>query len=401
MEFVVGTAIALVALGVSWAAFVWQKRGGSFKRLHYTAYYELLMLQRGEEAIDSLISGPISVNLEPSGRRLALPMVFELRLANTGKAPILQSDFASPLTIRFGSHCNFVGGSMEVNRGSIAEFFGEDPFELGDGCLRIKPFLMNAGDEVTLSGILNGPVDDDGIEVSGRIAGVETFSRLKPKGTGIRLTAQVRSMLFERMEDWPGIGRIQAKAIVMRKFLPLDEIAPGATEGHISTRVNGTPVHDMHVAAFTLEAVSGGTTDAAQGSITFETTESTLVNNEVELDGVKLSEQRARHLISWSAKKVTIRTGRIRYGQNLVVRFITEGGMEDLRVTRMPSCITDVQIMRMKIIEDPLGRNLLEMQPRFLLFSQRAHRKFNTGMPRLKNLSRRTREFTRKILHGD
>lgn len=368
--------------------------------MHYTAYYELLTLQRGEEAIESLIDGPISVNLEPGGRRLVLPMVFELRLANTGKAPILQSDFASPLTIRFGNLCNFVGGSMEVNRGSISEFFGEDPFELGDGCLQIKPFLMNPGDEVTLSGILNGPVDEKGIEVSGRISGVETFGRLKPKGTGIRMTAGVRSMIFERMEDWPAAGRIQAKVIVIRKFLPLDDIAPGATEGHISTRLNGTPVRDMHTVAFTLEALADGATELDQGSITFETTESTFLDCEVELDGTKLSGQHARHLVTWSGKKVSIRSRRIRRGQDLVVRFVTEGDAEDLRVTRMPSCITDIQIMRMAIVEDPLGRNLLDMQPRFLLFSQRAHRKFHMDMPRIKDFSQRSREIVTRILHG-
>ena len=399
MEFAIGTIIALAALVISWVALAWQKRGGTFKRLHYTAYWELLTLQRNENAIESLIEGPISVNLEPDGRRLIIPLVFEMRLANTGRAPILKGDFSSPLTIRFGDHCNFVGGSMKVNRGSISEFFGENPFELDDGCMRIKPFLMNPGDEVTLSGILNGPVDDNGIEVSGRIAGVETFGRVKPKGDGIRLNMHARSMIFERMEEWPAPGRVEAKVLVIQKFLPLDDIAPGATETHISTRLNGTPVREMHLVAFMLKSHDDGSIETSEGSIIFETTGSTFLNCEVELDGVILSEQRARHLVSWSGKKVAIRSRRIRGGQDLVMRMITEGDVGDLEVARIPSTISDVQIMRTTIVEDPLGRNLLDLQPRFLLFSQRAHRKFH-DMPRIKNAAQRSRAIARRILHG-
>ncbi|WP_159052400.1 hypothetical protein [Streptomyces longwoodensis] len=401
MEFAVGTVLALAALAVSWIALAWQKRGGTSKRLHYTAYYELLTLQRGEDVIDSLIDGPISVNLEPSGQRLIMPLVFELRLANTGAAPITKDDFSSPLTIRFGSHCNFMGGSMEVNRGSISEFFGEDPFEIDQGCLRIKPFLMNPGDEVTLSGILNGPVDNDGIEVSGRIAGVETFGHLKPKDVGIRLKMHVRSMLFERMEDWPATGRVEAKVLVIQKFLPLDDIAPGAMQGHFSTRLNGVPVREMHVVAFTFNAHSDSTEDPNDGSITFETADSSFLHCDVMLDGTELSEQRARHFVIWNDKKVTIRARRIGRNQDLVVRFISEGDVEDLRITRKPTSVADVQIMRTQVVEDPLGRNLLDMQPRFLLFSQRAHRKFHTDMPRIKNLLQHSREIKKKILHGD
>lgn len=401
MEFAVGTVLALAALAVSWVALIWQKRGGTFKRIHYTAYYELLTLERGEEAIDNLISGPISVNLEPTGQRLVMPMVFELRLANTGRAPIAESDFSSPLTIRFGSHCNFMGGSMKVNRGSISEFFGDNPFELGDGRLRIKPFLMNPGDEVTLSGILNGPVDERGIEVSGRIAGVETFGRLKPKGDGIRLNAHFRSMIFERVEDWPTPGRVEAQVLVIRKFLPLDDIAPGASEGHITTRLNGVPVQEPHLVAFAFNAHSEIADDTGEGSITFETADSTFLHCDVELDGAELPRQRARHLATWSGKKIAVRSGRIGENQKLTLRFITEGGVEDLRVTRMPASVTDVQIIRTEVLEDPLGRNLLDMQPTFLLFSQRVHRKFHVSTPRLKRISERSREISRRILHGD
>lgn len=290
---------------------------------------------------------------------------------------------------------------MEVNRGSIAEFFGDNPFEIDQGCLRINPFLMNPGDEVTLSGILNGPVDDDGIEVSGRIAGVETFGRLKPKDSGIRLKMHVRSMLFERVEDWPATGRIEAKVLVIQKFLPLGDIAPGATEGHFSTRLNGAPVREMHGLTFMFNAHSDGTADLNDGSITFETTDSSLLHCDVRLDGTELSEQRARHFVTWNDKKATIRSRRIGRNQDLVVQFITEGAVEDLRITRQPTSITDVQIMRSQVAEDPLGRNLLDMQPRFLLFSQRAHRNFHMHMPRIKRLMERGREIKRRMLHGE
>jgi hypothetical protein len=101
LEFLVTTIVAAVAAGVAYATLVWQKRGTGFKRVHYTAACAQLLLDRGDDAFDSFMNGPISVHLEPDSYELVWPMAFKLKLANTGRAPILPGDFTSTLNIVF------------------------------------------------------------------------------------------------------------------------------------------------------------------------------------------------------------------------------------------------------------------------------------------------------------
>lgn len=402
MQFLVGTLIAFAALAVAYVTYIQQKKGGGLKRLHYTVFWDLLSLNRGGDRIDELIEGPISVNLEPSGRRLVLPLAFKLKLSNTGKAPILPTDFASPLTINFGEHCNFVGGTIDCRPHAVEDIFKSDGFKVEQGCLKIQPFLLNVGDEITFTGILNGIIDEEGITLAGRVAGVNTFTRLESKEGGIDLKLLATSMLHKSMTDWPKNPALDAKVIVMPKFLPLDDMTPG--ESHpagITTRFNGVPIKDMHVVNFMFNNTSVGHLDFDATVLVFESTSSTFHSAEMLINGQQGSELDASRLLEWSAHRVAIRIGRLAPDDTLLVKVISEGGVQDLTIVDRPQNIEEVQIWRTEVVDDPLGKHMLKMRPHILLMSRRVHRKVHSDMPRIIEKWDDLKSRFRKIIHDD
>lgn len=402
MQFLIATLIAFAALVVAYLTFIQQRMGGGFKRIHYTVFWDLLSLNRGDDSIDELIDGPISVNLEPSGRRLVLPLAFKLKLANTGTAPILPTDFASPLTIRFGEQCNFVGGTIDCSPHSIADVFESNGFEVDQGCLKIKPFLLNVGDEITFTGVLNGIIDEDGITIAGRVSGINTFTRLENKEGGIQQKLEVKSMIYELMADWPKNSAIDAKVLVMPKFLPLDEIAPGDVDRNgITTRINGVSVPSMHAVNFLFSNSSSETVDLARSPIAFESRRSEFYHAEALLNGKMLSPVDITRLLDWSAHRVIIRIGRLAPKDSLLVKLISDSNVEDLQITDRPEGIEDVQIMRAKVVDDPLGKNMLGIKPHILLRSRRIHRKVHSDMPKLIGYWDNLKARARKIIHDD
>ncbi|MCX4907637.1 hypothetical protein [Streptomyces sp. NBC_00878] len=402
VEFWIGTAIAVVSLVVAVAALAWQKRGGAFKRIHYTAYCEPFLMDRSDDAYDNFNQGPLSVHLEPSGFNLVWPMAFKLKLANTGRGPILPSDFAGPMSINFGELCRFVGGAIEVNRGAIDDFIGSDSLELREGVLKVDPFLLNPGDQITLSGILNGIVADEGITISGRVAGVETFVRLEPDSGGITMQVNGTSLVRDFTEPQGACYALNGMVLIMPKFLPLSDIAPDGEQGRaISTRINGQRVDDLHQVSFILANESEQPFDAMQ-EITFHAGSAPFLHLlRVSVDGFDLPRLEANEIVNWDARVVRIRVDRIRPRSTLTVNIICRGDAGGLMLTERPSVLGDIQIARARIAGDPLGKKLLDMEPRVLLLSRRVHRKFHLKMPRTKELAQRVRELKQRVLHGD
>ncbi|GAB2876487.1 hypothetical protein [Streptomyces mayteni] len=402
MEFWVGTAIAVASFALAGVALAWQKRGGTFKRIHYTAYREQLLMDRSEGAFDDFSAGPISVHLEPGGHELVWPMAFKLKLANTGRAPITPDDFSAPISITFGNLCRFVGGAIEVNRGAVEEFVQSDSLELSGGILKISPFLLNPGDQITLSGILNGIPAEEGITISGRIAGVETFARLAPEDGGITMKLLGRSLIYDSMESWPSNPALDIKVVVLPKFLPLDEIAPSGADGRgISTRVNGTAVEHMHQTSFIIRNNSQREIHITSPLTFGDEADSFLHLIRATRNDSPIPESELGRIVHHDSGQVRIRVGRLGVDEFLALSFITEGDVSNLKLLERPPATEDVQIMRARVTDDPLGKKLLDMDPRILLVSRRFHRKFHLEMPHAKALIRRIREARQRILHGD
>jgi hypothetical protein len=90
MGFVIGTLIAVLTLVVTYLAYKAQKNQ-SFKRLHYSSFMAPLVLSRWYDNEDT-------ITVRQDGEEFILPFLCAARIENTGRAPILPSDFNGPLT---------------------------------------------------------------------------------------------------------------------------------------------------------------------------------------------------------------------------------------------------------------------------------------------------------------
>ncbi|TCC64753.1 hypothetical protein E0H73_10365 [Kribbella pittospori] len=403
MEFLIGTIVSVVSAVIAWVTFAWQKRGGTFKRIHYSAVCEQFLMDFGDNAIQSLNSGPISVCLDPGGRKLIWPIAFKLKLANTGQAPILPGDFAGPLSIVIGDHCEFLGGVFSVNRGRADEFFGPGSAEVGDGRIKLSPFLFNPGDEITISGMLNGGLPDEGIVVSGRIAGVETLVRLDPRDRrGLTAQLRVTSMMYPSRHDWPTELGLDVKVLILPKFLPLDDFAPKSKLGsNISTMVNDVAVEKMHQVAIRIANCTDREVEIRESLGFSVETPSFLHLYEARLNDVEVNGRALRRILSWGPDEVDIRAGTLQPGEELFVSFVTEGDVADLRLAAHPSSVTDVQLARMTLPEKPLDSELFETAPRVLMMTPAIYRGFHAVrmrmrqrfLPKMRNVFRYLRSF--------
>ncbi|WP_344836079.1 hypothetical protein [Kribbella ginsengisoli] len=382
MEFLVTTILAVIAAALTGITLLWQKRGTGFKRVHYTAACDQLLLDRDDDALASFLSGPVSVHLEPSGTKLVWPMAFKLRLANTGMAPIQPGDFSSTLNIDFGRYCELLGGSITVNRGRADEFLGTDSAVLDHGCLKLTPFLLNPGDEITISGMLNGVVPDEGIVVSGRVTGMEAFVRLRAQDRGPRAKLVVNSLIYELVEQQPVAPDIDVKIFVLPKFLPFEDLGSAPSGGRgISTRLNGSVVEQMHQVSFQITNCSRNEVDLADW-LRCQVADKTFLHlHEVRRSHETIASDSHSEFVDWDSRSVGIRPGKLGPRETFSATFIAEGTLEDIEVSARPEEIEDVQIARMAFPDTSLERHLAAMRPRVILITPGIHR----GLQKLKD----------------
>ncbi|GAA1719222.1 hypothetical protein GCM10009745_80230 [Kribbella yunnanensis] len=385
MEFLVATVLAVAGVAVAGVTLLWQKRGTGFKRVHYTAACDQLLLDRDDEAVDSFLSGPISVHLEPSGTKLVWPMAFKLRLANTGMAPIQPSDFSSTLNIDFGPRCELLGGSITVSRGRADEFLGSESAVLDHGCLKLTPFLLNPRDEITISGMLNGVLPEDGIAVSGRVTGMETFVRLRARERGPRAELVVNSLLHDSLEHQPIAPDVDVKIFVLPKFLPFEDLGSAPRGGRgISTRLNGSVVERMHQVSFQVTNRGRREVDLTHW-LRCHTGDRTFLHLlDIRKAHVTIASDSQSDCVDWNSRAVGIRPGPLGVGETFSATFIAEGRLDEVEVGECPDEIEDVQIARMTFPDTSLERHLAEMSPRVILTSPGIYR----GLQKLRDALR-------------
>lgn len=377
MEFLIGTIVALLGVGVAWATLRWQLRGTGFKRVHYTAACNQLLLDRGDDAFDSFATGPISVHLEPTSYKLIWPMAFKLKLANTGRAPILPSDFTSTFNITFGPHCEFLGGSMAVNRGRADEYFTSDSATLENGCLRLSPFLLNPGDEITIAGILNGLPPEEGIALSGRLAGMDTFIRLQPRVQGPTGDLVMSSLVHDDLKHQPISPPVDVKIFALPKFLPFDELGSAPKNGRgISTRLNGAAVERMHQVSFHVTNYGRREIDLNRW-LRCEAAPGTFLHLlEARKAQTAFGGEARSEFVEWDSQSVAVRPGPLGPNESFSATFITEGALADVEIRSRPEVMQDVQIARMTFPDASLDAQLSAMSPRVILTSPGLYRGF-------------------------
>jgi hypothetical protein len=193
LQFIVTSIIAVLAIIVS---VILAMKLRTRKQLSYEILSSQPLLTVNEEA-----KGRVKILYDNA--EVADASLVTFRLANTGNLPIAVSDFVDPLAV------NLVEGANCLS----AEIVNSDPKNLGaslydlKGAILIRPFLMNAGDSVTVKLLLTGP--NARVNVNGRITGVRNIREIRKApdvqyflGLGLTLlTAVVYSLILRTFEN--------------------------------------------------------------------------------------------------------------------------------------------------------------------------------------------------------
>src|ERR1017187_3841780 len=185
MEFAIATLLGIISLGIAYLTYISQQHQ-SFKRLHYTSFMTALVLPRfGDEAK--------AITVRQADYEFISPALCVARIENTGRAPILPSDFNGPLTIRPKGPAIFRCGELTWNRPDILDGSHPDSVkvDVGKGEISINPILLNPHDNITVAFIADSIPDEPELEVRGRIAGVERIIKL-PKPVKDATTFELR-----------------------------------------------------------------------------------------------------------------------------------------------------------------------------------------------------------------
>jgi hypothetical protein len=138
-----------------------------------------------------------------NGEQLVNPNVYVIKIENAGSAPIVPSDFQSPIIIRFPAS-RFVELAFRGNRPDILR---QEQVELADSDreLRLGPALLNPHDALRVIALVQGANDD--LSITGRLAGVEQIVKIPPMD--LNPTAELR--LINRNWQDPKAARINPK----------------------------------------------------------------------------------------------------------------------------------------------------------------------------------------------
>jgi hypothetical protein len=161
----VAGVITMIFAYLTWKAQLKQ----TDKRLHYVYYVSSLTLSRDDvtrEAIKYYLNGEQLVN----------PKVYVIKIENAGNAPVVPSDFQSPIIMRFPAS-RFVELAFRENRPNILR---REQIDLADSDreLRLGPALLNPHDTLRVIALVQGANDD--LSITGRLAGVEQIVRIPP-----------------------------------------------------------------------------------------------------------------------------------------------------------------------------------------------------------------------------
>jgi hypothetical protein len=245
MQFLAGLLVGVI--GTIFAYLAWKAQLKQVdKRLHYVHYVSSLTLSRDDttrEAIEYYLNG----------EQLIDPKVYVIKIKNAGSAPIVPSDFQSPIIIRF-STSQFVDLAFRGNRPDILR---QEQIDLADSGreLRLGPVLLNPNDAVRVIALVQGA--DDNLSMTGRLAGVEQIVEIPPMDLNpaaelrlINKNWQDRKTARIHAEEQDTHVRSARTLGAFKSEFPLFANPEGAVDmllDGVEVRVHGEPTHSPAV----------------------------------------------------------------------------------------------------------------------------------------------------------
>jgi hypothetical protein len=353
--YVIVTTISLASLTLAFIAYRQQSKR-VLKRMHYTANGCKFILWENRD-----------VEVHMQGHPLIFPNLYLLRIQNTGGAPIIPSDFSSPLKLHFGTTAKIIYGVIRFNR---PDLLGEMPklVKSYNGDIFIEPFLINPRDRIDIIMVVDGILTEPSVQA--RIAGVEELVFLPPLDPNIKMKLIERSLLFKTRAEWPQPG-VHDPTIFVIPIL-VDPAKDLHKSFDVLVGVKNVPNAHAFVVCFKSCASKRIDKKDVDKPLILEWPETLVGDVSVSIGDVELDSSELCRFVTWDEHQVAICPAPLKFDQDLVINVITSGPGEDLRATQVPRLVSDVHIARINL-EDFIENNLVKIKPEVLLSNYTAH----------------------------
>jgi hypothetical protein len=367
MEFAVGSLIAAAAAVIAGLAYRSQL-GTSFKRIHFSSFMMPFVIPQ-----DAFTRDHLKISLE--GDQLINPYLCVVSIENTGRSPILPSDFSGPLKIRNCDAALLRMATIRWNRPDILDA-SQLPDIVTVGAtkdvvprheLRIGPTLLNPRDKVTVYYIADVAPEKGELEVVGRIAGIEKIMRLPQRIAGISMTGN--------SEQVPVIYARDAKAAHQCKLTMTIAILPLLADPACAFCENLEVVVASRVVKYaqsmSILLINEASLSAQEGEavITFEFHDAKIVRFTSHSRGEHLSAAQTSRHVRMRGSLLIITPPPLKSGEDFGVIIITDGECRNFSV--QPQGIEIDSRIAIRFDADTLiDDNLAQSAPRLFLSNQ-------------------------------
>jgi hypothetical protein len=370
VEFAITTLLAVIAVVVGYLAYRYQ-RHQSLKRLHYSSFVAPLVLPTWYNQEET------SIKVRQGGVEFILPILCVARIENTGRVPILPSDFNGPLTIRLKGPAVFRCGSLTWIRTDIFDPRRPDPLAIDHARREISmnPVLLNPRDSITLVYIADAVPEEWKLEVSGRIAGIEKIIKLPNLSKQPSMKFGLHTQAAAR-QQYPLVSLPSQRALTAAILVFPVIICPYSIfTNQLNVIVDERAVSNAHLVSSVIRNPGAQPIERnAKAVITLKVSESRVImtrsltayDNDGDEQGHPLS---AVDIVRLDGTTVSICPPTLDPGSRIAATFIASGDCHDMTVDSDDVDLVYTEVMRMetdKLVED----NLAQAEPLLLLTNQ-------------------------------
>jgi hypothetical protein len=376
MEFAIVTLLTIIGLGIGYLAYQSQQRQ-SFKRLHYTSFIMPLILPRSDEAKES-------ISVRQGSYNFVYPVLCAARIENTGRAPILPSDFNGPFTIRVKGPAGFRCGEVISNRPDILDMRHPAAIDVSieRSEISIGPTLLNPRDSIAVIYVADAAPKEWELEVGGRIAGIEEIVRLpKPHEGSIISHHKIRPLL--QAPDTPlGSSPTPRDLSLLIMVWPVLASPGKMFADQLQVFVDRNVVPDAHLLFVTLDNQGPPfmQTNAELGIIVKMPESSVVKLLSVTVQGADGNEQNSSAVpddilrgFRLGSNTIQIYPPSLPFGWGLVAIFIVSGDCANLTAESLGINLGAAEIWRMET-DNLIEANLAQAKPRILLTNRVLYR---------------------------
>ncbi|KAA3660964.1 MAG: hypothetical protein DWQ04_17945 [Chloroflexi bacterium] len=168
ITIITGFILLLIEYRTGWFASSWKKE----------LSYEVVTVTSLVNT-ENIMGSPVKLTVNLGEHTIDNPTSIVVKVKNTGRMPIVPSDFHAPITIDYGNVSSYLftlnsfPSDMKIEWEESINWIENER-----KAFIVKPMLFNPGDFFTIGMITDGY---DGIEVLSRVAGIKNILRVDPE----------------------------------------------------------------------------------------------------------------------------------------------------------------------------------------------------------------------------